>query len=218
MDSMQINIDNKLYGVTSYEQFSKHTELYNNYFTAVSMDFSKAGIGIIALPVRSPLENKPGVYKHGPFFEYVLPEKEDTQYSSENIVDLKNSTSMAEFLDKQTQVRDIEREMLTSPDSITVPNISSNDQPLMRGMKEAVKAKRIDINKYEDRFGPNFANDKRSLKGNTITIKMFNRVAKNLDMKATLIIEDANPDVPNPIGKKIIVDLLGGDDSESEEE
>lgn len=216
MDSMQINIDNKLYGVTSYEQFAKHEELYNNYFTAVSFDFDSRGR--LVLPVRSPLENKPGIYKRGPIFEFVLPNENDTQYSASNIVDLKNSSSMAEFLDKQTQVRDIEREMLTSPDSITVPNISSNDQPLMRGMKEAVKAKHIDINKYEDRFGSNFANDKRSLKGNTITIKMFNRVAKNLDMKATLIIEDASPDVPNPIGKKIVVDLLGGDDSGSEEE
>ena len=38
---------------------------------------------------------------------------------------------------------------------------------------------------------------------------------KALDMKGTLIIEDLNEEVPNPIGRKIVVDLLGGDQDES---
>ena len=40
---------------------------------------------------------------------------------------------------------------------------------------------------------------------------MMNRINKALDIKATLILEDKSPDVPNPMGKKISIDLTGYD-------
>ena len=217
MDSRQINIDSRLYGVTTYEEFDAHPDLYNNYFTAVQSNMADGRD--LVLPVRSPLDgNKPGLYREGPIFRWVTPPEDNIQYDASNIVDLNNSKTMDELLDKQTQIRDIEREILTSPDSITVPNISSLDTPLMRALKEAVKAKNIDINKYEERFGSNFANDKRSLRQNSVTAKMFVRMAKNLDMAAKVIIYDKSPDVPNPIGHTIEVDLIDGENSEDGEE
>lgn len=213
MDSRQININGKLCSVATLEEFLQHPELYNNYFTAVDVTVHDKRM---ILPVRSPLDNKPGLYIRGIMAEAVVPPEEDEQqYSADNVVDFTDVTSMSELLDKQAQVRDIERDILTSPDDITVPNISSLDSPEMRGLKEAIREKRIDINKYEDRFGTNFANDKRLLKQHTITNKMLKRLLTALDMKATLVIEDANPDVPNPIGKKIRIDMIGYSDDES---
>ena len=82
----------------------------------------------------------------------------------------------------------------------------------MKGMKEAVIAKNIDLDKYEHRFGSNYNNDKRLFNKNNISLPMIKRLSKALDMKATLILEDASPDVPNPIGKKIVIDVIGNDE------
>lgn len=214
MESKQISIGGKLYGVCSHQDYINNQELYNNYYTAVEIKLEDDRN--VVLPVRSPLDSQPGIYVKGSIAEYVIPDENDVQYAADNIVDLTNTKTMDELLDKQSQIRDIEREILTNPDSITVPNISNLDTPLMRGLKEAIIAKQIDINKYEDRFGPNFPNDKRSLRDHKVTLKMFCRAAKNLDMKATLIIEDASSDAPNPMGKPIVVDLISGDDKDDE--
>lgn len=214
MESKQVSIDGKLYGVASMEDFQNHKELYNNYFTAV--DVTICGERLV-LPVRSPLDNKPGIYNKFPIYEIIKPNEDDKQYQYSSVIDMSDSAVIDDLLEKQEQVRDIEREILTSPDDITVPNISSLDTPEMRGLKEAIKEKHIDINKYEDRFGINFANDKRLLKQHSITNKMLKRMLQNLDMKATIIIEDAGPDVPNPIGKQIRVDILGYGEEENNE-
>ena len=116
---------------------------------------------------------------------------------------MSNVSNMEELLRKQSQVRDIEKEILTSVDDITTPNISSLDSPEMKIVKQAIIKKHMDINKYADRFGSNFANDKRILKTNSITQKMMKRILSNIDVKATLILEDASPDVANPMGEKI---------------
>ena len=167
------------------------------------------------LPVRSPSETAPGIYDKGVFDEIIEPDPEDTQYNIDNVLDLSNIKNMEDLIQMQDRVRDIEKEILTSPDDITVPNISSLDSPEMRAVKEAIIAKHMDINKYSERFGSNFANDKRILKTNNITQKMMKRLLSNIDVKATLILEDTSPDVANPMGKKIeIVITDDNDDSE----
>ena len=84
----------------------------------------------------------------------------------------------------------------------------------MVGLKKAVIAKEIDIDKYQGRFGSNYSNDKRLFNDGSITMSKLKTMMKALDMKGTLIIEDLNEDVPNPIGSKIVIDLLGGDNDE----
>ena len=80
----------------------------------------------------------------------------------------------------------------------------------MKALKTAVLEKRIDLDKYEPRFGSNYNNDKRLFNKNTISLSMTKRLCEALDIKATLILEDKSPDVPNPIGRTIKVDLTGG--------
>ena len=202
MNVRQAVIDAKLYNVVSYEDYSYQPELNNNYSTAVEMQI---GNEKKILPIRSPLDKDklPGIYNKGPMDELILPDENDKQYNASNVIDLSNVSNMEELLRKQSQVRDIEKEILTSVDDITTPNISSLDSPEMKIVKQAIIKKHMDINKYADRFGSNFANDKRILKTNSITQKMMKRILSNIDVKATLILEDASPDVANPMGEKI---------------
>ena len=72
-----------------------------------------------------------------------------------------------------------------------------------------INAKNIDIDKYADRFGENFPNDKRKLKDEKITLFLLKRMAECLDMNVDLIISDKSPNVPNPIGIPIKVSLTG---------
>lgn len=202
MNVKQAVIDAKLYNVVSYEDYSHRPELNNNYSTAVEM---MIGDEHKILPIRSPIDKErlPGIYNKGCMDELVLPDESDDQYNAKNVIDLSNVSDMEELLRKQSQVRDIEKEILTSVDDITTPNISSLDSPEMRVVKQAIIKKHMDINKYAERFGSNFANDKRILKTNSITQKMMKRILSNIDVKATLILEDASPDVANPMGEKI---------------
>ena len=76
-------------------------------------------------------------------------------------------------------------------------------------LKEALNAKNIDFDKYAPRFGANFPNDKRQLKSNSATLNIIKRFCENCDMEARLILQDKNPGVPNPIGRRIEVSLTG---------
>ena len=208
MNIKQTNIDGKLLNVVTYEEFTKNLELNANYSTAVQM-------GDMILPVRSPTEpTLPGIRINGPLYEITKPDPNDEQYKASNMIDLSDVTKMEDLIKKQGMIRDIEQEILTSPDNITVPNISSLDSPEMRGLKEAIIAKHIDFDKYSDRFGSNFANDKRILKTNSITQKMLKRILRNIDVKATLILEDTSPNVANPMGKKIEIDITENGEEE----
>ena len=43
-------------------------------------------------------------------------------------------------------------------------------------------------------------------------------IASALDIKATLILEDVNSDVPNPMGKVIVTEITSPETSNSEED
>ena len=99
--------------------------------------------------------------------------------------------------------------MLSNSDNLFKPIPKENDSPEMKAMKKAICLKNIDIDAYADRFGDNFNNDKRLMKGSNITLSKAKSIGNNLDMKITLTISDARPDVPNPIGESITVDICG---------
>ena len=44
---------------------------------------------------------------------------------------------------------------------------------------------------------------------------MLKRMTDKLDIKITMIFEDASSDVPNPMGKKIVVDLTGSNNEDN---
>ena len=214
MNFKKQTINGKLYNVIEAENFMKNKELYDNSQTAIEVKINNIDY---VLPIRnSKVDDRPGVYSDGCVHFFNVPDVEDEElfkeYSSDNMIDFSNCSSIAEIMEKQEILRDEEKEILANPDNIFIPNISDKDSPAMRGLKQAIIAKHIDIDKYQDRFGKeNFPNDKRKLKDTDITMFMMNRMNKALDIKATLILEDKHPDVPNPIGKKISIDLTGYD-------
>ena len=199
------NLDGKMYDVVNYTDFCGNKELYNNIMTAVEINLN--GNNMI-LPIRSSNDDRPGLYNQGCIDFMICPDDKKEEYSADAIVaDFSKVKDIKDLIQVQDKIRDIEKEILTNPDNITVPSITGEDSPEMRALKEAIKSKEMDIDKYQERFGANFPNDKRLLKQNDITQKMLKRICKNLDIKATLILEDVNPDVPNPMNTKISVDL-----------
>ena len=86
----------------------------------------------------------------------------------------------------------------------------------MVALKTAVNNKHIDLDKYEHRFGENYANDKRLFNKNNISLGKMKTIANALDMDITLTIKDV-PDAPNPIGEVIEVKLTGCDANEGNE-
>ena len=220
MEIKKTNIDGKFYNVISKSTLNSNKDFYNNSMNAVEIEVDNKEF---ILPIRSlsDLPNRPGFNlpnSNSPVSFYSLPkQEEEIKYSKKNkaFTDFSNCESMAETIEKQESIRNIERDILTNPDNITSPNVSSLDSPEMRGLKEAVIAKNIDIDKYKDRFGDNFPNDKRVLKAHEITQKMLKRMTDKLDIKITMIFEDASSDVPNPMGKKIVVDLTGSNNEDN---
>lgn len=207
-------INGKMYNVIDMQTCMKNNDIYDKSQTAVEVSIDGNNY---VLPFRNKTDTKPGIYEDGSLDFFYVPdggnEKEVKEYSSDDMLDFSKCTTIAEIMEKQEILRDEEKEILANPDNIFVPTISEKDSPAMRGLKQAVIEKHIDIDKYQDRFGKeNFPNDKRKFKDTDITMFMMNRMNKALDIKATLILEDKNPDVPNPIGKKICIDLTGYDE------
>lgn len=204
-------VDGKICEVVTYEEYGAHQELYANNGTAVEFEY---GGKVFNLPHRSTAysEDRPGVYTEGCISRFVIPDEDEEDAYRNEVIDFSDITSMQQLTERMDKVKNMEREILTSPDNIFIPNISEDDSAVMRGLKEAIIAKNIDLDKYADRFGDNFPNDKRQFKRNDITLFMFERMCDRLDMKASIIIEDRDPNVPNPIGRKINIDLIGGDD------
>ena len=206
-------INGKMYNVVDMKNYMKNNDIYDRSQTAVEVSINGNNY---VLPFRNKTDNRPGIYDDGSIEFFCVPggnKKDMKEYSSDDMLDFSKCSTIAEIMEKQEILRDEEKEILANPDNIFVPTISEKDSPAMRGLKQAVIEKHIDIDKYQDRFGKeNFPNDKRKFKDNDITMFMMNRMNKALDIKATLILEDKNPNVPNPIGKKIAIDLTGYDE------
>lgn len=172
-------------------------------------------------PVKTNDESGVGCYisPNNPiqiFEDPKTPEEVDMYHmSDDNIVDFKNVKTMADCIVAKEKFLSMEMSILTSPDNIFSPPIGENDKPAMKALKEATNEKSIDIDKYSPRFGPNYGNTKRLFKDSDITLNKLVYIADMLDMKCTLTIEDASPDVPNPIGRTITTVLTSTDSDES---
>lgn len=202
-------INGKVYEVIDAEKFKSNPAFYsNNNFTAVQE-------GDFLYPIRAN-DNNPGVcVKNNLMIKFTKPYKGDeNEYSSKNMIDFSNPKDMKEVIEKANAFKDLEKEILTNPDNIFIPNIGVNDSPEMVALKTAVIEKHIDIDKYADRFDSNFFNDKRLFKKSEISMGKLRNTCQNLDIKVTLTLEDARPDVPNPIGRVITVDLTSNESGE----
>lgn len=191
-------------------------EIYQDKFTSVEIE----GTDII-LPVKKSYDpSSPGFYimAEGKIGKIVYPNDDDREeYSSKNAIDFSNIQSMKDLINKQEEVKRMESEVLSNSDNLFKPIPKDNDSPEMKALKEAICLKNIDIDAYADRFLDNFNNDKRLLKGPSITMSKMKSIGNKLDMKITLTISDASSDVPNPIGKSISVDICGYNNEGDEE-
>lgn len=206
MDFKRTRIEGKLLEVVSYENYVNNPDMYMNTSTAVETEMN--GEKYI-LPYRNMTDDRPGIYNAGCINIVRTPAKEDKEYSPENIIDLGKVDNMADMIKAQSKLRDMETEILTSPDNIYTPRIEEADSPEMVALKEAVIEKHMDINKYAARFGDNFPNDKRLFKQHSISLGKLVKISNALDMEVELIIRDKNENVPNPIGKEVHAILTG---------
>ena len=225
MDLRKAKVNGRMSDIISFESLHEHRNVYHdtNSQAPVAVECIKQNGETYYLPYYaggSTNTTRPGVYpvdiNHNIDF-IVYPEKEEAyKYQPERIADFRNIKNIQQYLEVQKEAEEMSNDIVSNPDNIFTPPLLENDSPEMRGLKEAIIAKKIDIDKYQDNFGDNFPNDKRKLYDNKITLFLLKRDCECLDMKAELVISDANPNVPNPLGKEIHIQITS-DKSTSEE-
>lgn len=212
MSLEKAKINDAIYDVISIDEYYKNPSAYGAY-TAIN------GEDGYVYPIRTKTDNRPGFYPTGGLDFFKIPVGgEANVYTQQNVINFKDATSLREIIQTQQKLESEERTILTTIDNVFAPEITQNDTPEMRALKQAVLDKHIDLDKYESRFGPNYNNDKRLLKKNSITFGKLRSIADALDIKVSMTIEDSTPDAPNPIGRAITVDLTGGQTTLEEEE
>lgn len=207
-DMRKVKINNRLYDVVDLKDYIDHKENYTSSYTAIH----DKDLGLV-LPIRTRYDDQPGVYVTDIAGYFNVPEEEESkEYSDNNIIDFSNVENIKQCIEKSNAVRDLEREILTSPDNIFRPRVTDDDFPEMKALKAAVIDKNIDLDKYEPRFGSNYNNDKRLFTKTNISLPMMKRVCNALDIKATLVLENKDDQVPNPMSEPISVVLTESED------
>lgn len=203
-------IDDKIYDVYNFDEYNQYRDIIDN---SCAVEFN----GYV-YPVRAMNDSRPGWRTEGNkvlgFFNHPETEEDKRKYSASNIIDF-NSSSMKELIEKSEILKEQEKEIRISPDNAYEYKYDKDDDPDLDLLKEALAAKKCDIDKYEDRFNGNYANDKRTLNSHSITSKKLKRFADAYDLKVTMIIEDKSPDVANPMGKvlsRVITNTRGDED------
>jgi len=206
MDYKKASVDGKIRDVIDYSELPKiNTNNYDNLAVLHN--------GVI-YPERNPnVEISPGLYVYE--WGTILHEPTEEQlpeYLAENkLIDFK-ANNIRELIEKSDRLKEAENTLLvcTDPEGITTYPIGNNDSPEMVAVKSAINAKHIDIKKYQARWDT-YANDIRLLNKESLSLAKLKTFAKNLDMKISIVVEDKAPNVPNPIGDKIVIDIVGGD-------
>mgnify|MGYP006364842289 FL=1 len=198
-------INKRVYNVITVEEYFANTKYYdeNMYNTAICHN------GMV-YPLRKSKTGAGCFIKSNIMGKYLEPPpSERDKYLAENaVIDFDSNSSMKERIETNEKFKNLEREILCSPDDIYMPKRSGNETPEMDAFKTAIELKQIDIDKYASRM-KQFSNNKRLMSGDTITLSKIRELAVPLDMKVTLILEDASDDVPNPIGRPIITEIVG---------
>lgn len=206
MDYKKASVDGKIRDVIDYSELPKiNTNNYDNLAVLHN--------GVI-YPERNPnVEISPGLYVYE--WGTILHEPTEEQlpeYLAENkLIDFK-ANNIRELIEKSDRLKEAENTLLvcTDPEGITTYPIGNNDSPEMVAVKSAINSKHIDIKKYQARWDT-YANDIRLLNKESLSLAKLKTFAKNLDMKVSIVVEDKAPNVPNPIGDKIVIDIVGGD-------
>lgn len=202
-------IDGKVIDIITEEEYSQKFKMYSENPSVCSMTALETSKGdeSYLLPFRGKTDDRPGVYPDGNLYFVKFPESEEEEksYNKKNIdiVDFSNVDNINDFLAKNGQVREMENLSLSDSDEIFIPPISGRETEAMKAFKQAIAAKHMDIDRYSSRFGENYLNDKRILKGDDITLNKLVSICNKFDIEAKLILSDKHPDVANPMGNNI---------------
>ena len=212
-------INGQVVDVVDYDEYSNHIDCYNGR-NDVAIPVDMRGREIL-LPIKGSYSSNvtlPGVYNAGCVDFLIYPDEAFAErYIPKDFISMSNTDDIKELIKNGDAARKLDEPFITSPDSITCIPIKETDQPEMKGLKMALNAKNIDIDKYAARFGDNYPNDKRQLKNSNATLKIIKRFCENCDMEAILTFRDKNPDVPNPMNTEITVSLTDEIDEEDSE-
>lgn len=199
-------IGNKLYDVTSMDEYTQHPDLYNPRLTAIQ------GHGKI-LPIMSKTDIGAGYYNAQQNYMVSTvqkPEDDNHEYDESNIIDYSNCNNIQSIIKTNELVKNIENEILTTKDNIFNLNIGDDDAPQMKALKQAINMKNMDVRAYESRFDQ-YQNDIRLLRGKSITLGKLISTCDNFDISAELVLKDKEGCV-NPMNAEIRVDLTEGSD------
>lgn len=207
-------INDTIYDVITEKEFESNPEFYKTSPVAIDGDDG------YLYPIRTnPTDSRPGFVDATAMHFFNIPRGIDCPiYSDMNLIDFSKASSIKDVIESQARLANAERSILTTIDNVFTPPENPDDTPEMSLLKQAIRDKHIDLDKYESRFGANYNNDKRLIKKSNITFGKLRNICKALDIRATLTMEDANPDVPNPMGRKIDICLTDGFDNSEEEE
>lgn len=212
-------INGQVVDVVNYDEYSSHIDCYSGR-NDVAIPVDMRGKEIL-LPVKGRYSSNvtlPGVYNAGCVDFLIYPDEAFAErYIPKDFISMSNTDDIRELIKNGDAARKLDEPFITSPDSITCIPIKETDQPEMKGLKMALNAKNIDIDKYAARFGDNYPNDKRQLKNSNATLKIIKRFCENCDMEAILTFRDKNPNVPNPMNTEITVSLTDEIDEEDSE-
>jgi hypothetical protein len=203
-----------------------NTEMTVVEFSDIYDDTYNIRVQPFILPFRTSVDrqnNLPGIYlgndSMNPFYEVLLPAYDmngiiiDRQYSTDGMIDITNVNQMQELIECNNRFKEMEFSIMSSGNNIFTPRVRPDDTPEMAAFKQAICAKHIDIDKYKSRIGETYNNDKRLIQKGTITFTKLRSLCNALDLKATLILENAGDDVANPIPAPITVNITDGDAS-----
>jgi hypothetical protein len=195
----KIKLNNRIYDVVT-----NNNNIHNQY----QRGDVAVQCGDYILPYLGAGGVLPGFYSNPVGSYYIKPQEQNQEpYMSSNILNFDDCENMKELIQMNHMLKELESEVISSSTEAYVPKINQDDTPEMAGLRQAIIEKHIDIDKYQDRFGASFNNDKRIISNsNSITFPKLKSISDNLDMNVTLIIED-KPGAPNPIGREIKIPL-----------
>ena len=200
-------LEGQIYNVCTEEEYDKNPSLYGENCAVMRNG--------ITYPIKKMNDNTPGFHtgEHRTIGMFIEPDQENiNDYSSENVIDFSSQKDMKGLIESSELLYKQEKNILTmpDPDNILIPKRSEADSPIATLFKDSVELKHIVFDNYKARFGANPLNYRKLIDAQDITIKKVISMAEKFDQKVTLTIEDANPDVANPMGKSISTVLTGG--------
>lgn len=201
----KMEIEHKLYSVMTMDEFVRDKDILNPKSVAIEVNNGKT-----ILPIKSSsMDTGPGVYyDESGISNIIKPTKEnESNYSSDKVIDLSNPKDIGEVITKSNMIKDLQSDLMVSPTDSNIfhLNISQNDTPEMAAIKKAINAKQVNKKVYEERF-PQFQNDMRLLRGNSITLAKMISICNGFDIACEITLRDKDK-AANPMNTEITIDL-----------